>query len=298
MPGHFEAPFSGGDALAASHAPPGACDCHIHLYDARCPPAPGARLLPPDAGIDELRALQRRIGTSRVVVVTPSTYGTDNRVMLGALLQLGNDARGVAVADAGIGENELDRLHSAGVRGLRFQAFRGSPAFTLDTLAPLAARIAERGWHLQLHMAADAIAEQADVLRALPAPLVFDHLGRLPQPDGVKHPAFGVICGLLDTGRAWVKLSGAYHDSLLGAPTYSDSGTVARAWIAAAPERMVWGSDWPYPSASAGERAYPDTAQLFDLLADWTPNEATRQRILVTNPEALYGFGTAQSANN
>jgi predicted TIM-barrel fold metal-dependent hydrolase len=218
--------------------------------------------------------------------------------MLAGLRRLGAAARGIAVVDPGVTEIELDRLHQAGVRGVRFQGFRGSPDFRLDTLAPLARRIADRGWHVQLHLAADAIAEQAALLRGLPAPLVIDHFGRVPQPAAFAHPAYRVIRSLLDAGHTWVKLSGAYHDSRDGAPTYSDSGALARAYIDAAPERVVWGSDWPYPSASAGERPFPDTAQLFDLLADWAPDESALTRILVTNPEALYGFDTARTARN
>lgn len=292
---HFEAPFTAGHAAARRLAPANACDAHIHLYDRLCPAAPGARLLPPDASVDDYAAVQRRIGTTRVVVVTPSTYGTDNRVMLAGLRRLGDAARGIAVVDPGVTDAELDRLHQAGVRGVRFQGFRGSPDFRLDALAPLARRIADRGWHVQLHLAADAIAEHAALLRDLPAPLVIDHLGRLPQPAPFAHPAYRVIRSLLDAGRTWVKLSGAYHDSRDGAPTYADSGALARAYIDAAPERVVWGSDWPYPSASAGERPFPDTAQLFDLLADWSPDESALTRILVTNPEALYGFDTARN---
>ena len=169
-------------------------------------------------------------------------------------------------------------------------AFRGSPAFDLASLAPLAARIAPRGWHLQLHLPAQLLAEQANVLQRLPAPIVIDHLGRLPQPPGVAHPAFAALRALLDAGNTWVKLSGAYHDSATGAPAYADTSAVARALVAAAPQRLLWGSDWPHPSASASGRPFPDTAQLFDLLCDWAPDAAQREQILVSNPEALYGF--------
>ena len=137
-------------------------------------------------------------------------------------------------------------------------------------------------------MLGDQIVEAADLLRRLPSPIVFDHLARIPQPAGVDHPAFALVLKLLDTGRTWVKLSGAYMETKVGPPTYADVSKVARAYVKAAPERLIWASDWPHPTEQAD--AKPDDAILFDLLADWTPDEATRNRILVDNPVALYGF--------
>jgi predicted TIM-barrel fold metal-dependent hydrolase len=149
-------------------------------------------------------------------------------------------------------------------------------------IEPLARRVAPLGWHVQIHLRADQIVDAADLLQRLPGTVVFDHLGRLR--NGMNDPAFAVIRKMLDTGRTWMKLSGAY---LMGQPpAYAEAGTAARAYIIAAPERMVWGSDWPHPT----EAEKPDDAALFDLLADWAPDEATRQRILVENPAELYGF--------
>jgi D-galactarolactone isomerase len=154
-------------------------------------------------------------------------------------------------------------------------------------MEPLAKRIADYGWHIQVNMSREQIVEHADLLRRLPVPVVFDHLGNLKPPEGADHPAYGVIRAMLDKGRAWVKLSGAYSNTMIGPPTYADATKVAQAYVKAAPERLVWGSDWPHPSEAEHK---PDDAVLFDLLAQWAPDAATRNRILVTNPETLYGF--------
>jgi D-galactarolactone isomerase len=156
-------------------------------------------------------------------------------------------------------------------------------------IEPLAKRVHGFGWHVQLHMLADQIAAHEALLRRLPTPIVIDHLGRLPQPAGIAHPAFAVIRRLLDQGRTWIKLTGAYLNTQVGPPGYADTLPIARAYVEAAPERMVWGSDWPHPT----EQHKPDDAALLDLLADWAPDESQRQRILVDNPARLYGFDDA-----
>jgi predicted TIM-barrel fold metal-dependent hydrolase len=156
-------------------------------------------------------------------------------------------------------------------------------------IEPLAKRIAPLGWHIQFHAPGDLYVEHAALLRRLPTPVVIDHMGRFPPVAGLNHPAFRIIRELLDRGRAWVKISGAYLNTQIGPPTYADATKIAQAYVKAAPERLVWGSDWPHPS----EKTKPDDALLFDLLAEWVPDEPTRNRILVTNPEALYGFGGA-----
>jgi predicted TIM-barrel fold metal-dependent hydrolase len=161
---------------------------------------------------------------------------------------------------------------------------------TLNMIEPLSRRVADLGWHVQIHMRADQIAAAADLWERLPSTIVFDHMGRLPQPVGLAHPAFAIIRRLIDDGRTWVKLSGAYLDTKIGSPTYADATAVARAFAAAAPERMVWGSDWPHPT----EKDKPDDAVLLDLLADWVPDAATRHRVLVTNPQTLYDFAPSR----
>ena len=278
-------PNSSGTELPRLKAPANAADCHIHIYDPAFAP-PVTR--PANATVADYRLLQKRIGVSRVVIVTPRNYGTDNGVTLHAIANLGlTNARGVAVVRPTVTEEELKRLDDGGVRGLRFTV--GNPqtaVVSIDMIQPLARRIAAYGWHVQLNMEADQIAENAEMLRRLPVPVVFDHLGKLPPEQGIRHPAYGVIRGMLDQGKAWLKLSGAYLNTLVGPPAYPDATAVAQAYVVAAPERLVWGSDWPHPTPVMP----PDDAILFDLLLAWAPDERVRNRILVDNPQKLYGF--------
>lgn len=278
-------PWSSGTETAKLKAPPNACDCHMHIYDSRFPAAANATLHPGDAHVADYRLLQKRTGTTRNVVVTPSTYGTDNSCTLDALATIGATARGVAVVDTSVTDDELKRLHAHGVRGIRFNLVQAG-ATTVEMLEPLSTRVNALGWHVQMHILGDRIVEIEDVLQRLPSPIVFDHLGRIPQPAGTDHPAFRVITKLIDKGRTWVKLSGAYIDTKTGAPAYADTTKVAQAYVKAAPERLVWGSDWPHPT----EKDKPDDAALFDLLGVWVPDEALRRRILVDNPATLYDF--------
>jgi D-galactarolactone isomerase len=267
-------------------APADAADCHHHIYDARFPADPRAVLHPPDALVEDFRRMQQRIGTSRSVIVQPSTYGTDNRCTLAALAAMGSSARAIAVVTDAVTDAELKRLASLGVKGIRFNLIQAG-ATTAEMIEPLAKRIAPMGLHIQINAAADRLLEILPMLERLPTPLVFDHLAHIPQPDGPAHPLFGKMRALLDKGRTWVKLSGAYIDSKIGAPTYADATAVARAYVKAAPERLVWGSDWPHPGVPNNK---PDDALLLDLLAVWAPDEKTRNRILIDNPATLYGF--------
>jgi predicted TIM-barrel fold metal-dependent hydrolase len=288
--GGWHVPNSAGTAAPQLAAPAHACDSHMHIYDARFAPSRPQSRMQAGASAAEYRRLQQRIGLSRVVIVTPAVYATDNAVTLDAIAQLGAGARGVAVVHPDVGDAELRRLADGGVRGIRFTQFDPATAVTTrDMIEPLSRRVADLGWHVQIHMRADQIAAAAELWPRLPSAIVFDHMGRLPQPAGVDHPAFAIIRRLIDQGRTWIKLSGAYLDTKAGPPRYADATRVARAFVAAAPERLVWGSDWPHPT----EREKPDDAVLFDLLADWVPDSATRQRVLVSNPEKLYGFASS-----
>lgn len=279
-------PWSAGDEAPTLVTPPHATDCHHHIYDHHYPPAPEATLHPGDATVADYRLLQKRLGIQRHVVVQPSTYGTDNRLLLDALAAFGPEARGVAVLHPDVSEGELRRLDAAGVRGVRFNLVQAG-ATTLEMIEPLSRRIAARGWHVQVHMRGEDIAAAGNLWMKLPTPIVFDHFGRIPLPEGTTSPAFRTIAALLERGRAWVKLSGAYIVSRQGPPDYADVAPLARAYAAAAPERLVWGSDWPHPT----ETVKPDDAVLLDLLGVWVPDAALRQRILVENPARLYGFG-------
>jgi len=283
------APFSAGRGRTHVDVPPGACDCHVHLYDARYPAAPGATLRPPDASAADYRRLQRRTGTQRVVFVTPSTYGTDNGPLCDALAAFGTQARGVAVVDERVSDSELEALHARGVRGIRLNLSLGV-VNSASQIEPLARRVAPLGWHLQLLAPAYAWSDLAGVLGALRVPVVFDHFGRLAPAMAGVHPSHALILRLLEERRAWVKLSGAYIVSERGAPGYEDVAPLARGFLEAAPDRVLWGSDWPHASASAGHQAMPDDAQLMALLAGWTGTRRALHRVLVDNPVALYGF--------
>jgi len=281
-------PNSSGSEPAKLKAPAGACDCHHHIYDAaRFPPAqPGGRFQQ-NARVEEFRLLQRRIGTSRNVVVTPAAYLTDNSVTLDAIARLGPNARGVAVVHPTITDAELKILAAGGIRGIRFSLGDPSTAATIiDMVEPLSKRVSALGWHVQINMDAEKIVATEDLWNRLPSPIVFDHMGHVPQPAGLNHPVFNLVRRLVDKGRTWVKLSVTYDNTKDGPPFYADVTKVAQAYIKAAPERMVWGSNWPHPN----ETDKPDDAVLFDLMAQWAPDEPTRNRILVQNPEALYGF--------
>jgi predicted TIM-barrel fold metal-dependent hydrolase len=285
-------PNSTGVEPAKLKAPANAC--HHHIYDAdRFPPPQPEAGFQQHARVAEYRLLQRRIGTTRNVVVTPRAYATDNRVTLDAIAQFGSNARGVAVIHPAITDSELDALARGGIRGIRFSLAanpdRNSAATTLDMIEPLSRRVNTLGWHVQINMDADQIVAAEDLWARLPSPIVFDHMGHIPQPTGVQHPAFTIIRRLIDKGRTWVKLSVTYDNTKDGPPGYADVTRVAQAYVQAAPERMVWGSNWPHPN----ETKKPDDAMLFDLLARWAPSESTRHRFLVENPQALYGFASA-----
>lgn len=286
-PAQVAVPNSTGAELPKLKAPPLACDCHHHIYDTARFPAPksGAE---PNSTVADYRLLQKRIGTTRDVIVTPRPYATDNRVTLDAIAQLGANARGVAVIHPDITDAELENLARGGIRGIRFSlsAPVAAAVTTLEMIEPLSERVNALGWHVQINMDPDQIVAAGDLWMRLPAVMVFDHMGHIPQPMGMKHPAFPLIRGLVDKGRTWVKLSVTYDNTKDGPPTYADVNKVAQAYVQAAPERLVWGSNWPHPT----ETNKPDDAMLFDLLTEWAPGPATRHRILVENPAILYDF--------
>ncbi len=281
-------PFSAGSQPPCTRLPAGACDAHIHFYDQRFAAVPGARLLPPDASVQDYRQLQQRTGLRRAVVVTPSTYGVDNRPMLQALQALGDDARGVAVIDGSESAGALARMHGQGVRGVRLNLSLG--AGTADMLVPLAERIAPLGWHLQVLMAPELLCAHAEVLARLPVPIVFDHFARLSPADAGTHPAHEVVLQMLKAGRAWIKLSGGYIVSPRKSTDDPALDALARGFLAAAPRQVVWGSDWPHATASAGVQPLPDDARQLDRLAHWTADDALLRQVLVDNPARLYGF--------
>ncbi|MDW8314370.1 MAG: amidohydrolase family protein [Rhodovarius sp.] len=268
-------------------APPLSCDCHFHIFGpyARFPLDPGRHYDPPEAPIPAYLRVAEALGIERMVVVQPSVYGTDNACSLDAAARFGLDrARVVAVIDETADAAALRALHEGGVRGVRFNAVSGNGT-PLEQLELLARRIAPFGWHIQLYAEGRQLPELAPRLLALPVEVVIDHMGGVRTADGLDAPGFCALLRLLESGRAWVKLCG-YRISSLG-PPFADVAPFARALLAAAPERCVWGTDWPHPSLSEW---MPEDGQLFDLLGQWAPSEAERRRVLVENPARLYGF--------
>ncbi len=269
-------------------APPGSCDCHYHVFGPaeRYPYSPARGYTPPDCLLEDFLRMHAVLGLERSVIVQPSVYGTDNRCSIEAVERLGPDrARGVAVIDDRTSDAELDRMQRAGFRGARFNLV-SKGALPIDLLEPTAKRLAERGWHVQLFVNGDVLAEMAARLQALPTEVVIDHMGHVDGHRGVDQPGFRALLGLLDSGRAWVKLSGAYRVDHGPAP-WPLAAPIARALIAANPERCVWGTDWPHPDLHG---PMPDDGDLLDALYDWVPDDTTLRRILVDNPARLYGF--------
>jgi D-galactarolactone isomerase len=260
----------------------------MHCFAARYPLAAKARHGERDAGVADYRLLQKRLGLERVVVVQPTAYGTDNRCTLDAIAELGlAAARGVAVVGTAATDAALAALHAGGIRGVRFRML-DRPELPWEMLEVMAARIAPLGWHIQFQMDGRRLHTEEARLARLPCPLVIEHGGKFLEPVGLDHPGFRALARLLDNGRTWVKISGAYMTSKTGAPAYADVAAVQRALIAHAPERAVWATNWPHPLSGGG--AMPDDAAMLDLFFEWAGSAAVAHRILADNAAALYGF--------
>lgn len=286
----IQVPYSAGRKRPVINIPENACDCHHHIYDpVRYPYLPTDTRNQPPATVDAYRLLQKRLGLTRNVIVQPSPYGTDNRCTLEALEQMGANTRAVAVVGADITDKELQRMHKLGVRGIRFNISSGGDRDPKD-IEVLSARVNELGWHVQFWMSAEQTLNWQSMLLQLPSPIVFDHRGHIPQPAGTEHPAFKLICRLIDKGRTWVKLSGLYMDTKVGDPSYADTVKVGQAYVEYAVERLVWGTDWPHPTVFSERKPWPDDANMLNLLAEQAPYELQRKQILVDNPAILYDF--------
>lgn len=289
----LQVPFSAGTSRPKFRAPEKTCDCHHHIFDpVRFPYAPEeAHNQQPPATVDDYRLLKTRLGIARNVIVQPTAYGLDNRCTLDALKQGGSSSRAIVVVDTGVADKELVRMHDLGVRGIRFNIVaEGALQKSLAMIEPLSGRVAELGWQVHFWAKPDDIVSIADLLLRLPSAIVFDHFGHIPQPAGAEHSAFRVICRLIDGGRTWVKLSGAYQDSKIGAPGYDDAVKLGQAYVRYAPERMVWGSDWPHPGIWAARKPMVNDVELFDTLGAIAPEESLRNRILADNPAILFDF--------
>ena len=275
---------SGGSSRPDFEVPAGACDCHMHLFDTRFPFADGALLTHGDAAADDYRALQRRLGLSRNVIVQPSSYGRDHRVLLAGLRKFGAAARGVAVVGPDVSEAELSELQAARVVGTRFNLVQHG-ATGEAMLEAVAARVRPLGWHVQVHLHSADLLRWSDRLASLPVPVVIDHFARVHADPALSVQVQERIDRLLATGRVWMKLSAPYIASGEVADG-GDLGPFVRRLAQRRPDRLLWGTDWPH----ATEARKPDDAQLMNLLPAWIPDARLRERVLVDNACQLYGF--------
>jgi predicted TIM-barrel fold metal-dependent hydrolase len=292
-------------ALPRSIVPPGACDCHVHVFDpARFPYASDRTYTPGSALVSELNDARKTLGISRVVLVQPSVYGTDNRCLLDALAILGVDtARGVAVIDPEtVSDAMLKELYDSGIRGVRVNLeSKGerNARTALDAISATAERVAPFRFAVQIYADLRLIAGIADDIVHFRTPLILDHFGGAKAALGVEQYGFRALTDLLHTGAVWVKLSGIYRASGAG-PSYNDVRPIAEALLAANPDRLVWASDWPHTGSQAERVArHPselepfqqiDDAHVLHLLATWAGDRARHQRILVDNAERLFDF--------
>jgi predicted TIM-barrel fold metal-dependent hydrolase len=283
--------------------PAGACDCHTHIYgDPQRFPFYSGRVYTPETALpEEMTALHKALHVQRVVIVTPSVYGTDNSATLYGMRARGADARGVAVIDESTPETALDEMHRAGVRGIRLNlatAGINDPAVGRQRLQDAIARVSRRNWHVQINTNLAMIVAVKDVAGRAPVPIVFDHFGGAEAQRGVEQPGFADLLALVRSGRAYVKISGAYRSSS-HPPDYADVVPLARALIAANPDRVVWGTDWPHPDSVTPAGRAPtevtpllqiDDGRLLNQLPVWAPDPVIRKKILVDNPVRLYAF--------
>jgi predicted TIM-barrel fold metal-dependent hydrolase len=281
--------------------PERACDCHVHIFgDAGQFPFAASRTYTPEsASAAELLAMHRALHISRVVIVQPSVYGTDNSCTLDAIKQYGSGARGIAVLPSAISSTTLDHMERAGIRGVRINLATAGDTNLDDARHRLKSAIEQiqgRKWHVQLYVALPVIVGLSDLVLLSPVPVVFDHFGGAKGAAGLQQPGFDKLLQLVRSGKVYVKISGAYRASST-APDYPDAVPLARALIAANPQRILWGSDWPHPDTGSGRKPSNfspllgvDDGHLLNLLATWAPDATLRKTILVDNPATLYAF--------
>ena len=272
--------------------PRSACDCHAHICGpaARYPYAPARIYTPPDALLGDYMAMLETLGVARAVLVQPSVHGTDNSAMIEAMAAAGRGFRGVAVIGEDTADEEIERLHDAGVRGIRLNLVDvAGPGgdIPLEAAKRLAERIAPLGWHVELLIHVDDYPNLDTMFAGFPVDIVLGHLGYMRPARDAATSGFQALLRLLVGGRCWVKLTGPYRISA-GDPPYGDILPLAHALVAAAPERLLWGSDWPHVMV---KKQMPNDGDLCDLLGDWIPDPEIRKTVLVDNPARLYGFG-------
>ncbi|NLU76142.1 amidohydrolase family protein [Streptomyces sp. HNM0575] len=271
--------------------PAGACDSHCHIFGPTdtFPYAPDRTFTPPEAPKERLRALHRLLGLSRAVIVQSACHGTDHSALLDALEDGAGRCRGVAIVTSATPEAEVRRLHEAGVRGTRlhFTPHLGA-APSEEEIRAVVALVRPYGWHIALHVQGDGIADHEELVRSIPLPVVVDHMARVDLREGLESRAVHALRRLLQGGGVWVKLSGA--DRLATSPPrMDDSAALARLLVRDAPERVLWGTDFPHPNTHG---FMPDDGDLTDLLAEIAPGAGDLRRLLVDNPVACFGFGT------
>ena len=283
--------------------PAGACDCHTHIHpDPEKFPFFAGRVYTPElASPEEMSALHKALKMERVVIVTPSIYGTDNSASLFGMKARGATARGVAVIDDKTSESDLDAMGQAGIRGVRLNLATGGtndPNVGRQRFQAAVERMKKRGWHIQIYTNPAMITAVKELVAASPVPVVFDHFGGAQAAQGVEQPGFNDLLELVKSGKAYVKISGAYRASKLG-PDYPDATPLAQALIATNPDRIVWGTDWPHPDSVTPPGKQPsdvtplfqiDDGRLLNQLPLWAPDADVRKKILVDNPARLYGF--------
>jgi predicted TIM-barrel fold metal-dependent hydrolase len=270
----------------ASPLPPRTCDCHAHIFGPwdRFPLPAAPTYLPAEVPLEAYLRMLRVLGVGRAVLVQPSPYGSNNAALVAALRSGTFPLRGIALVDDDTPDAQLEALHLAGVHGVR-RHLSENPRAALAALPRLAERIKAYGWHLQLLFEGARTPDIDRQLLALPVPIVIDHFGMVPAADGIESPGFQMLLRLARSGRCWFKLTAPYRVSTQS-PRFPDVTPFVRALVAAAPDQCVWGTDWPHPNASF----MPNDGDLADLLPAWIPDEALRRKILVENPERLYGF--------
>jgi predicted TIM-barrel fold metal-dependent hydrolase len=283
--------------------PPGACDCHVHVFGdpKKYPFFAGRTYTPETASVDELRQLLSALRLERVVIVQPSVYGTDNSCTVDGLRAIGASARGVAVIDDKTTDAQLDTMGKAGIRGIRLNlatAGINDPSVARQRFENAVARAQKRGWHIQFNTQLAVIEALSPQFLASPVPLVIDHFGGATASRGVGQPGFGALVNLVKAGKAYVKISGS-ADSVSTQPDLADVAPLARALVAANPQRILWGTNWPHPGSTpvAGRKptdlapnVQTDDGKVLNLLPVWVPDTATRRLILSENPARLYGF--------
>ncbi len=283
--------------------PAGACDCHTHIHGdpEKFPFFAGRTYTPELASPEEMTALHKALHIDRVVIVTPSVYGPDNSSTLFGMKARGATARGVAVIDNKTAESDLDAMNQAGVCGIRLNLATGGvndPAVGRARFQAAVERVKTRNWHVQLFTGLMMISAIKDLVASSPVPVVFDHFGGARAELGPKQPGFADLTELVRSGKAYVKISGAYRASKL-APDYPDAAQLARALIAANSDSILWGTDWPHPDSVMPPGREPtevtplfqiDDGRLLNQLPVWAPDAAVRKKILVDNPARLYRF--------